>query len=149
MIPKGRRFLSRILHSESLLIGILRLIGLIPWPRVVTGKHGRPYVYPPTVMLRCFVVRIWLRIPSNNALHSFLSTDNPYNARIMAACGLDRIPDRSTFDRRFEAESLALRPRIDAMGELFVGERLVDPYIVSVDSTLLKARGHVWHKTSM
>jgi hypothetical protein len=149
MIPKGRRFLSRILHSESLLIGILRLIGLIPWPRVVTGKRGRPYVYPPTVMLRCFVVRIWLRIPSNNALHSFLSTDNPYNARIMVACGLDRIPDRRTFDRRFEAESLALRPRIDAMGELFVGERLVDPYIVSVDSTLLKARGHVWHKTSM
>jgi hypothetical protein len=30
-----------------------------------------PYIYSPVVMLRCFIVRIWLRIPSNNALHSF------------------------------------------------------------------------------
>ena len=35
------------------------------------------------------------------------------------------------------------------MEELFVKERLVDPYIVSVDRTLLKAKGHVWHKSSM
>ena len=35
------------------------------------------------------------------------------------------------------------------MATLFVKERLVDPYIVSVDSTLLKAKGHVWHKSSM
>ena len=27
--------------------------------------------------------------------------------------------------------------------------KIVDPYIVSVDSTLLKAKGHVWHKSSM
>ena len=53
-------------------------------------------------MLRCFIVRIWMRIPSNNAFHSFflLSTENPYNARVMMACGLHRIPDRRTFDRR-------------------------------------------------
>jgi hypothetical protein len=100
-------------------------------------------------MLRCFVARIWLRIPSNNALHSFLSIDNPYNARVKAACGLDRLPDRRTFDRRFEATSLDLKSRIDSMGGLLVREKLVDPYIVSVDSSLLKAKGHVWHKTSM
>jgi Transposase DDE domain len=35
------------------------------------------------------------------------------------------------------------------MAVLFVKERLVDPYIVSVDSTLLKAKGHVRHKSSM
>ncbi len=149
MIPKGRRFLSRMLYRESFLIGILRLIGLIPWPRVVAKRRGRPYVYPPTVMLRCFIVRIWLRIPSNNALHSFLSIENPYNAKVTTACGLCRLPDRRTFDRRFEASSLGLRPRIDSMGELFVREEMVDPYIVSVDSTLLRAKGHVWHKSSM
>ena len=26
---------------------------------------------------------------------------------------------------------------------------MIDPYIVAIDSTLLKARGHVWHKSSM
>jgi hypothetical protein len=100
-------------------------------------------------MLRCFIVRIWLRIPSNNALHAFLSIGNPYNAKIMMACGLDTLPDRRTFDRRFEAASLDLRSRIGSMGELFVNEKFIDPYVVSVDSTLLKAKGHVWHRSSM
>jgi hypothetical protein len=36
------------------------------------------------------------------------------------------------------------------MGNLFVKERLVDPYIVvTLDSTLLRAKGHLWHKSSM
>ena len=99
-------------------------------------------------------MRIWLRIPSNNGLHSFLlsflSIDNPYNSRIMID-GLwsKQGPDRRTFDRRFEATSLDLKSRIDSMGELFVKEKLIDPYIVSVDSSLLKAKGHIWHRTSM
>jgi Transposase DDE domain len=89
-------------------------------------------------------------------LHSFflLSAENPYNARIMTACGLHRVPDRRTFDRRLrnisaDGSDEDLRPRIDAMGRLFVAERIVDPYIASVDSTLLRAKGHVWHASSM
>jgi len=35
------------------------------------------------------------------------------------------------------------------MGNLFVKEKLVDPYIVTIDSTLLRAKGHLWHKSSM
>ena len=26
---------------------------------------------------------------------------------------------------------------------------MIDPYIVAIDSTLLKAKGSVWHKSSM
>src|ERR1035437_1393631 len=128
MSPKGRRFPSRLLISESFLIGILCLIGLIPWPTHSKKRRaGRPYVYSPLVMLRCFIVRIWMRIPSNNALHSFflLSAENPYNARVMMACGLHRIPNRRTFDRRLKKTSADgrdedLRPRMAPMGRLFV-----------------------------
>jgi hypothetical protein len=153
MRPK-RRLLSRTLISESFLIGVLRLIGLIPWPRVVLNdrKRGRPYVYSPLVMLRCFVVRIWMRIPSNNALHAFflLSIENPYNASVMRACGLERVPDRRTFDRRLRGISSDVTSRIDSMGHVFVEEGLVDPYIVCVDSTILKARrGLEWHAKDM
>ncbi len=35
------------------------------------------------------------------------------------------------------------------MGYLFVTEGLVDPSITAIDSTLLKAKGSVWHKSSM
>jgi len=34
-------------------------------------------------------------------------------------------------------------------GYLFVREKIIDPYIVAIDSTLLKAKGHIWHKSSM
>jgi hypothetical protein len=104
------------------------------------------------VMIRCFIVRLWLRIPSNNALHSFFlfSVDNMHNARVMLACGLDRVPDRRTFDRRFRGVSSDVRSRIESMGHLFVEQELVDPYIVCVDSTILKAkRGLEWHAKDM
>ena len=83
-----------------------RIIGLIRWPeyqRKKKKRRGRPYVYDPTVILRCFVVRIWLRLDSNRALHDeFLAMDYyyPYNRKIMKACGLTSLPDRRTFDRR-------------------------------------------------
>jgi hypothetical protein len=32
---------------------------------------------------------------------------------------------------------------------VFVKENLVDPYIVAIDSSLLRAKGHIWHKSSM
>ena len=35
------------------------------------------------------------------------------------------------------------------MSELFVRDKIVDPSILSADSTLIKAKGYVWHKSSM
>ena len=96
------------------------------------------------------MVRIWLRLDSNRALHDFLAMDcYPYNRKIMKACGLTSLPDRRTFDRRLSTISIDIKERIAAMAALFIKKRLVDPYVVSVDITLLKAKGHVWHKSSM
>jgi Transposase DDE domain len=102
------------------------------------------------VILRCFVVRIWLRLDSNRALHDFLAMDYyPYNRKVLKACGLTSLPDRRTFDRRLSTISVDIKERISTMGNLFVKEKLVDPYIVAIDSTLLRAKGHLWHKSSM
>jgi Transposase DDE domain len=125
------------------------MIGLIPWSKSQHKKRGRPYVYSPTVILRCFIVRIWLRLDSNRALHEFLELDYPYNRKVLRVCGLTKLPDRRTFDRRLKTISLDIKERISSMGNLFVNERLVDPYIVAIDSTLLRAKGHLWHKSSM
>ncbi len=95
--------------SDSILLRILFLIDVIPWSKP-NRKRGRPFYYSPTVMVRCFIVRVWIRIPmvtivrvciripGNNAL--FFLIDMPYNRKVMKACGLDRLPDRRTFDRR-------------------------------------------------
>ncbi|MGI0093658.1 MAG: hypothetical protein ACREA8_06100, partial [Nitrosotalea sp.] len=82
-----RRSSSKI-KSESFLIGILRLIGLLSLYNDADKKRGRPYVYPTGTMLRCYVVRIWMRIPSNNCLHHYFSIDLSYNRKVMIACGL-------------------------------------------------------------
>ena len=124
------------------------MIGCIPWP-VRPRKRGRPYVYTPTVILRCFIVRIWFRLDSNNGLHTFLDTDCQYNRKLVLACGLITIPSRRTFDRRLKTISTDIKERISTMGYLFVVERLVDLSITAIDSTLLKAKGPVWHKSSM
>jgi Transposase DDE domain len=89
-------------------------------------------------------------LDSNRALHDFLAMDHyPYHQKIMKACGLTILPDRRTFDRRLAKISVDIKERISTMGNLFVKEKLVDPYIVTIDSTLLKAKGHLWHKSSM
>ena len=72
--------------------------------------------YPPTVILRCFVVRIWLRLDSNRALHDFLAMDcYPYNRKVLLkACGLTSLPDnRRTFDRQKAFDNICTHQRKD------------------------------------
>ncbi|MGI0062267.1 MAG: transposase [Nitrosotalea sp.] len=141
-----REILSKI-KSESFLIGVLHLIALLCLCNDNDKKRGHPYVYPTAVMLRCCVVRIWMRIPSVNALHYYLSIDDTHHRKVMRSCGLYNLPDRRTFDRRFKV--LPIRKIISKMGNIFLLEGLVDGTTASVDSSLLKARGPVWHKSSM
>ncbi len=75
--------------------------------------------------------------------------DFQYNHKLAVACGLVTIPSRRTFDRRLKTISTDIKDRISTMGNLFVAEGLVDPSITAIDSTLLKAKGSVWHKSSM
>ena len=102
------------------------MIGCIPWP-TTSKKRGRPYVYSPTVILRCFIVRLWFRVDSNNGLHTFLDMDCQYTHKLALACGLIKIPSsRRTFDRRLKTISIDIKQRISTMGRLFVIEGLID-----------------------
>jgi hypothetical protein len=75
--------------------------------------------------------------------------DLSYNKKVMKGCGLSKIPCRRTFDRRLATISNDIKNRITTMGKLFVRDNIIDPSILSADSTLVKAKGHVWHKSSM
>ena len=86
---------------------------------------------------------------SNRALHEYLAMDLRYNRKIMKRCGLSRVASRRTFDRRLITLSTDIKNRVTTMGELFVHENITDPCILSTDSTVIKAKGHVWHKSSM
>jgi hypothetical protein len=74
----------------------------------------------------------------------------PYNKRISKTCGLTKIPDRRTFDRRLRTISTDVKQKVAAMASQFIHEGMIDPYnVVAIDSTLLKAKGYVWHKSSI
>ncbi len=72
-----------------------------------------------------------------------------YTHKLALACGLIKIPSRRTFDRRLKTISTDIKERISTMGYLFVVEGLVEISITAIDSTLLKSKGPVWHKSSM
>jgi hypothetical protein len=82
-------------------------------------------------------------------LQEYLAMEMPYNKKIMKGCGLSRVPSRRTFDRRLVTISKDIKNRVTTMGKLFVRDKIVDPHILSTDSTLIKAKGYVWHKSSM
>jgi hypothetical protein len=70
----------------------------------------------------------------------------------MEACGLSisylPLPSRRTFDRRLKTISTDIKERISAIGNLFVSEGLVKPYVVATDTALLKSKGKVKYGTS-
>ncbi|MDH2906581.1 MAG: transposase [Candidatus Nitrosotalea sp.] len=66
----------------------------------------------------------------------------------MKSCGLDTLPDRRTFDRRFK--TIPIGSMISVMGKRFAAEKIIDASIVSVDSSMIRAKnGHVWHRKQM
>ena len=115
------------------------LIGLIHWPHNNNRRGiGRPYVYLPTVILRCFIVRIWFRLDSNRALYEYFAMEISYNRKVMKECGgLSRVPSRRIFDRCLATISNDIKNRITTMGDLFVRDKIIDPSILSTDSTLI------------
>ncbi len=131
--------------SESFLIGVLYLVGTLSLYEDIL-KRGRPYVYPTVLMVQLYIIKSWMRIPSNNTFHYFLSI-KCNNDKLLKVCRLTQIPDRRTIDRRFQ--NLPITQMISSMGNLFVSEKIVENKSASVDGSMLKAAGPVWHKSNM
>ena len=144
MTVKQVKIPSKIL-CESFLIGVLYLVGTLSLYEDIL-KRGRPYVYPTILMVQLFIIKSWMRIPSNNTFHYFLSIKCT-NEKLLLACKLHQIPDRRTIDRRFQ--NLPISNIINTMGNLFISEGLVEGESASVDGTMLQATGPVWHKSDI
>ena len=140
-----KTILSKIKH-ESFLIGILYLVGTLSLYEDFI-RRGRPYVYPTITMIQLLIIKTWMRIPSNNTLHYFLSLETANRKKILSVCRLNQIPDRRTFDRRFRV--LPIRQIIANMGDVFLSEKIVDSKTGSTDSSMIKAMGPVWHKSDI
>ncbi len=94
-MPKQTRIPSNI-RCQSFLIGVLYLIRALSLYEDVI-RRGRPYVYPTILMVQLYIIKSWMRIPSNNMLHYFLFI-KCNNDKLLKVCRLQQIPDRRTID---------------------------------------------------
>ena len=132
---------------DSALVGVLFILNKLDLFKKIDAekKRGRPCVYSNVTMLCCFVVMLWMGLGSVNSLHKWLSHDEfTLNRRVRELCGLKDLPDRRTFDRRFQ--KIQFEDLIASMGHQFVARGFINVVVVAIDSTIMRAwRGYVHH----
>jgi len=98
-------------------------------------------------MVKCFITMLWMGLDGCRALHALLGCEGGYARLVRRACGLGRLPDRRTFDRRFKALDEELSRRVIFTGGLLCLLGVVDPAVTASDSTLIRAwKGRAWHE---
>jgi hypothetical protein len=113
--------------------------------------RGRPIVYSDTLFLKALVVMIVRRLHKVGELLAVLEEPTPEmrSLRELLSGPDGRFPSRRTFERRLRALPETLPERIGLLGRHLVG--LLKPWAktgraAAIDSTVLRARGGVWHK---
>lgn len=139
-----------MITQDTVLVQLLRLIECIPSPPPPPRRRGRPIFYSEKLFLKALVIMIVRRLHRVGELLAVLDEPTPEMRMVRESlCEKGCFPARRTFERRLGALPERLPDQIGCLGRHLVG--LLDPWersgrAVAVDSTLLRARGGVWHK---
>jgi hypothetical protein len=138
MIPLGSR-----------LVLLLRLVDHLPMPAPQRRRRGRPPCYSDRLFLKALVVMIVRHLHRPGELLAVLDEATPEMLEIRALLSEHGcVPCRRTWERRLGRLPETLPAQISCLGHCLV-ERL-QPWTecgraVAIDSTVLHARGGVWH----
>jgi hypothetical protein len=141
-----------MIGQEPLLVTLVRLVDRLPEPPPPPKRgRGRPKTYPDRLFLKALVIMIVRRL---HTVHELLAVLAQPTAEMRTLRGLLTLPDgryptRRTWERRLAALPDALPAQIGCLGRHLV--TLLQPWAtcgraVAVDSTVLRARGGVWHQ---
>lgn len=140
-----------MIAQETILVQLVRLIDHIPTPPPSTHPcRGRPPVYSDGLFLKALVVMIVKRLHRVGELLAVLEEPTPEMCALRGLlCERGRYPSRRTFERRLRALPETLPERIGCLGRHLAA--LLRPWedsgrAVALDSTVLRAKGGVWHK---
>ena len=135
----------------SLLVTLVKLIDRIPVPLARPKRsRGRPCTYDDRLFLKALVVMIVKHLRTVNELRTVLEQPTSEMQRLRQLFTVNgRYPTRRTWERRMAALPATLPDQIAALGGLLV--ELIQPFgdtgrAVAIDSTVLRAKGAVWHK---
>ena len=137
--------------ESSLLVTLVRLVDRIPTPPAPPKRgRGRPRHYADRLFLKALVIMIVKHLHSPYELLTVLQQDSAEMAALrQELTQAGRYPTRRTFERRLATLPDQLPAQIGCLGCYLV--RLIQPWAeygraIAADSTVLRAKGGVWHK---
>lgn len=140
-----------MIGQESLLVTLVKLVDRIPMPPPLLKRgRGKPKFYPDRLFLKALVIMIIRHLHKVYELLTVL--DQPTaEMQVLKALLTERgcYPSRRTWERRLKAIPDTLPAQIGCLGRYLVA--LIQPWATcgraaAIDSTLLRAKGGVWHK---
>jgi hypothetical protein len=140
-----------MIPQESLLVTLVKLVDRIPMPpQPAKRKRGKPKFYPDRLFLKALVVMIVRHLHNVHELLAVLAQPTAEMQTLRALLTEQGCyPCRRTWERRLKAIPNTLPAQIACLGGYLV--TLIQPWAicgraVATDSTLLRAKGGVWHK---
>jgi hypothetical protein len=140
-----------MIGQDTLLVALVRLIDRLPVPPPPTKRpRGRPKTYGDRLFLKALVIMIVRHL---HTVHELLSVLEQPTAEMQTLREMlteqAQYPSRRTWERRLKALPDSLPAQIGCLGRLLV--TLIQPFsccgrAAAIDSTVLRARGGVWHK---
>ncbi len=140
-----------MIAQDTVLVQLIRLLDHIPAPPPPKRRpRGHPLVYSERLFLKALLIMIVRHLHTVTELLSVLAQPTPEmrTLRLLLTEG-GKFPSRRTWERRLKALPETLPAQIGCLGRHLVA--LIRPWArsgraVALDSTVLRARGGVWHK---
>jgi hypothetical protein len=141
-----------MITQDTVLVQLVRLVDRLPIPPPPARcPRGRPIFYSDRLFLKALVIMTVRRLHKVGELLAVLEepTQEMQTLRELLREERGRFPSRRTFERRLKALPETLPERIGSLGRHLV--ELLRPWAtsgraVALDSTVLRAKGGVWHK---
>jgi len=140
-----------MIPQEPLLVTLVKLVDRIPIPPSPPKRgRGRPKFYPDRLFLKALVIMIVRHL---HKVHELLTVLQEPTAEMQTLRPLlteeGHYPTRRTWERRLKTMPDRLPAQIGCLGRSLV--TLVQPWATcgraaAIDSTVLRAKGGVWHK---
>ena len=127
------------------LIQLLALIDLV-WIDADPGslKRGGPKFYSEQTMFKVYLVSLLKQLWAHRSLWRYLAN----MPLVASACGLVRLPDRRTLDRRLAEIAPQAEAQLQALGLVLSLEAVTDATVAASDGSAFATPGPVWHKTA-
>jgi len=140
-----------MVSQDSLLVTLVQLVDRLPMPCAPQKRgRGHPQVYPDRLFLKAVVIMMVRHLHNVHELRSRLAQPTTEMQRLRSLLGEQgRFPTRRTWERRLKAIPDTLPAQIGCLGRHLLD--LIQPWLtsgraVAIDSTILRARGGVWHQ---